>query len=322
LLHGHIVLAISFDGKDTGFFSRVCIHRKGIQKHTPTLQKIFSSLQSHKDTMRWTKYLSNLKESFFLALPENQRLERIWFLAKTDFKKRYYGSFLGLIWALLNPVFRLIIYYVVFTLVFQSREENFILYLYLGLIHYLFFAEAIGGAMKVYKSKAYLLENIQINDLDIYFANVLASLFGFLFNLGIFLLFRLLIVDTAFSYYALYYPLVLITLLVTILAGGLIMSMLWVFFRDIQHVWDLLRMALLWLSGVFYYIDPATSWKTALIAYATPLPGILINARAALLYNTPPNVSLLVYDLVYAIVLLVIGLSVHRRYRRLALEKL
>jgi len=266
--------------------------------------------------------LGDLKARIYHWLPENTRLERIWFLAKTDFKKRYYGSFLGLAWALLNPIFRLAIYYTVFTVVFQSREENFALFLYLGLIHFLFFVEVVNGSMKIYRTKSYLLENIQINDLDIYLANVTAGFFGFLFNVGIFILFRLLMVDAGISIYILYYPLVLLTLLLTILAGALIMSMLWAFFRDIQHIWDLARLALLWLSGVFYYIDPAATWKTALMAYATPLPGILMNARAALLYNTPPNFSLLAYDFVYALILLGIGLSVHRRFSKLALEKL
>lgn len=266
--------------------------------------------------------LAGLKEQLYQWLPENNRLERIWFLAKTDFKRRYYGSFLGLLWALLNPLFRLMIYYTVFTVVFQRGEKNYALFLYLGLIHFLFFAEVVNGAMKIYQKKGYLLENIQINDLDIYFSSVLASFFGFLFNLTIFMAFRILFVDEGFTVYLLYYPVVLLTLLLLGFSGAMLMSILWVFFRDVQHLWDLARLALLWLSGVFYFIDPATSWKTALMAYATPLPGILLNARAALLYNQPPHFQLLGYDLLYALVLLVIGLIVHRRYRRLALEKL
>ncbi|MFK7934051.1 MAG: hypothetical protein AB8G22_11130, partial [Saprospiraceae bacterium] len=49
------------------------------------------------------------------AIPANNRLERIWILAKVDFKKRYYHSSLGLVWALLNPIFQLSVYYTVFT---------------------------------------------------------------------------------------------------------------------------------------------------------------------------------------------------------------
>lgn len=266
--------------------------------------------------------MSTIWERLVLSIPENIRLERIWFLAKTDFKQRYYGSFLGLLWASLNPLFQLAIYYTVFTVVFQRGEDHYALFLYLGLIHFLFFAEVVSGAMMIYKKKGYLLENIQINDLDIYFASVLASFFGLLFNLGIFVIFRLILVDGGFDLNVLYYPLVLLTLLILVLAGALLMSMLYVFFRDMKHVWDLVKRAFLWLSGVFYLIEPATSWKTMVIAYATPIPGILINARAALLYNEPPHIQLLAYDFLYAVILLLIGLFVHRRYSKSALEKL
>lgn len=44
-------------------------------------------------------------------LPENNQWERIWILAKTDFKLRYYETTLGLIWAFLHPIIRMVIYW-------------------------------------------------------------------------------------------------------------------------------------------------------------------------------------------------------------------
>ena len=65
-------------------------------------------------------------------IPENNRLERIWLMAKFDFVTRYYGSFLGLFWALLKPLFQLMVYYVIFTVVFTTKTENFLLFLFVG----------------------------------------------------------------------------------------------------------------------------------------------------------------------------------------------
>ena len=48
-------------------------------------------------------------------LPENNRIELIWKLAQVDFKKRYYNDSLGLFWALLNPIFRILIYCLLYT---------------------------------------------------------------------------------------------------------------------------------------------------------------------------------------------------------------
>lgn len=266
--------------------------------------------------------LTTYKEQFFHWLPENKRLERIWFIAKTDFKKRYHGSFLGLIWALLNPLVRLLIYYTVFTVVFQSREENFAMFIFLGLIHYLFFVESVTMGMRIYQTKAYLLENIQINTFDIYYAGLIASFFGFLFNMMAFGVIRLLFLPWDFSIYILYYPIVLITLLFFTLGTTLILSMIWSFFRDIKHLWELIRLALFWLSGVFYVMEPFSTWKTAVIAHLTPLCGVLINARATLLYNTPPDYWMLVYNFIYALLTLIIGMYLHKRLSVRALEKL
>ena len=64
--------------------------------------------------------ITELKEQFFEWLPENNRLERIWKLAQVEFKKRYYNDRLGLVWALLNPLFQMGIYYLVFKYIYKT----------------------------------------------------------------------------------------------------------------------------------------------------------------------------------------------------------
>ena len=100
-------------------------------------------------------------EKFLDWVPDNNRLERIWLMSKFDFVARYYGSFLGLFWALLKPLFELLIYYFVFTVIFNNRTENFASFLFLGIILFQFFTEAAGGSLRIFKSKRYLLENIK-----------------------------------------------------------------------------------------------------------------------------------------------------------------
>ncbi|PJA97946.1 MAG: hypothetical protein CO128_09900, partial [Ignavibacteriales bacterium CG_4_9_14_3_um_filter_30_11] len=75
-------------------------------------------------------------------LPESNKIERIWILAKSNFRKRYYGSSLGIIWALINPLFLLVIYYFIFNVIFNNQIENFILYMFSGFLIWMFFEEA------------------------------------------------------------------------------------------------------------------------------------------------------------------------------------
>ena len=268
------------------------------------------------------KKLIEWREAFFSALPENRRLERIWFIAKTDFKKRYYGSFLGLIWALLNPLLRLSIYYIVFTLVFQSRTEQFILFLYIGIIHFIFFSESVTKGMMIFRSKSFLLENIQINQFDIYYSNLLSGLLGFLFNFGIFFIIRLFLVEAPIDYSILLYPVLLINLMIFVHAVSLLLSIIWAFFKDIVHIWNILRMALMWLSGTFFEIDPTPGSRTEIFAYLNPLAGLLINIRNITIYNKPVIWSIFIYDFIYALIILIIGYYLFKSKSRFALEKM
>lgn len=265
--------------------------------------------------------INKLLKPILEALPENNRLERIWVLAKTDFLKRYYGSFLGLVWALINPLSQLVIYYFVFTIVFKNRTENFALFLFLGLLAYMFFAETSTVGLNLLRQKSYILENIQIKWIDIYFAATLSTFFGFLFNLSAYFIISLFM-DVQISLYALLVPVLILSLMMFGMAVQMILSVIQIYVRDIVHVWDLCRMALLWLSGIFYPIDPAATWKSAILSYITPLSGIVHNLREVLIYGRPVNTFLMFYDLAYAALLLGIAFLLFNKFKNKALEKI
>jgi ABC-type polysaccharide/polyol phosphate export permease len=265
--------------------------------------------------------LTALKNQWLSQLPENPRLERIWLLAKSEFKKRYYGSFLGVVWAFVNPLVQLFIYYYIFTVVFKSRTENFTLFLFLGILLWTLFVEGSTKGLTLIKSKRYLLENIQINRLDIYYASLLSTFMGFLFNFTVYLLISLFF-DTSPSWEILLVPLLLFNLLLFVLGVQILLSVIHVFLNDILHVWKLSTMVLFWLSGIIFQIDPGATWKTLILSYLTPMFGIIANARAALIYGEGFDWGLFVYDYAYAGLLLMIALLVQRKYFGRALELL
>lgn len=253
-------------------------------------------------------------------IPENNRLERIWLMAKFDFVTRYYGSFLGLFWALLKPLFQLLVYYVVFSTIFKNRTENFLLFLFLGIILFQFFSEAVKNSMNIYKVKRYLLENIQIAKLDIFYSSISAIFLGFLFNFVVFGIGSLLLNDT-FSWSILLFPVVLATLILMILATQLILSTISIFLKDIDSIWFVLNTLLFWGSGIFFDLNTLTG-SAVLIKYVNPLAGIMMNSRKILIYGEPIDLPLLVINLLTAIVLLIFGLWIFKNYSAKALEKL
>ena len=95
----------------------------------------------------------------------------IWKLAKNDFKKRYAGSYLGIVWAMVQPVVTVVMYWIVFDKVFDTRsqmvasglEVPYVLYLTAGLVPWFFFSEAITQGTMALVEYNYLVKKVVFN---------------------------------------------------------------------------------------------------------------------------------------------------------------
>src|SRR5215216_389704 len=119
----------------------------------------------------------------------SNKSERLWLLAKIEFKLRYYENKLGLFWALIKPLMDIAIYYVVFQTIMQQNVPAFASYLFIGLIIWNFFVESTTGTVQILHTKKYLYEYSNMNKLEIYVSTLLSNSIGFFFNLIMFLLF-------------------------------------------------------------------------------------------------------------------------------------
>lgn len=237
-----------------------------------------------------------------------------------DFKLRYYETILGLFWALINPLFRLAIYYFVFSFLKSMKVPNYGLYIFSGLIIWLYFQEATKQGMVVIKSKRYLLENINFKKLDLFVSSVLSSAMGLIFNTFVYLA-----ISVIFGVYPgwniLFFPLLLLNLFLLVFSISLILSTIHIFMRDIRQVWDMVLVAMFWLNPIFYAKSALIFEKYPSLLYINPIAGIIINTRNVLLLNQPPDWKVLIFDFAYASVFLLIGLFVFRIFFNKAAEK-
>ncbi len=253
-------------------------------------------------------------------LPENNRFERIWLLAKTDFKSRYNDSALGLIWAFVYPLIRILIYYIVFSFFFSKQIPNYGFYIFSGIILWMYFQEATKKGMGVIKSKRYLLENIRFNKLDLFYSGVLTGLIGFAVNLGVLIAF-MIVMGLYPSWQLIYYPIFVLNLIILSLGVGLILSTLNVYLKDITQLWDLVLLLMFWINPIFFAKQRIFEMFPALL-YANPLAGIIINSRDVLMYGNEPDWFLAGYNYFYALVILAIGLWSFKKFFHKAIEKL
>src|ERR1700761_1404327 len=191
--------------------------------------------------------------------PGRQRFFHLTYtLAVTEWKLRFFDSFLGYLWTLARPLLMFGVLYVVFSKVAKlSTIPHYPVYLLMGIILYTFFQEGTTLALRCLVDRENLLRKIRFPRMVIPLSVVLTSIFNLATNLVVLVVFILLSgVSPQWSW--LEFP-VLIGLLIALTTGlALILSVLFVRFRDMQPIWDVFTQMLFYGSPILY---PITQFK-------------------------------------------------------------
>lgn len=233
------------------------------------------------------------------------RWERIWLLAKIEFKLRYYENKLGLVWALIKPLIQVLIYYVVFKVILPNRVPDFAIYLFAGIIVWQFFNESNGGIIQILKTKKYLYEYSNMSKIEIYLASLISASIGFFFNTAI-LIGMLLVLQIEIGLPILYFPILFAVTFSLFLGTGLILSNIYLIAKDINQVWPLVTLGLMWISPKFLTYEMLMD-AIPHIELVNPLMGVMVNFRNILMYNQPPDLYLFTVNTAHAILALTIG---------------
>ena len=253
----------------------------------------------------------------------SNKFERLWLLAKIEFKLRYYENKLGLLWALIKPLMDIVIYYVVFQIILKQNIPAFASYLFIGLILWNFFLESTTGTIQILSTKKYLYEYSNMNKLEIYISTLFSNSIGFFFNFVMFLVFYNFFEreSTGLSVQNFWIVVMFVNVFVLSLGMSLILSSLYIVAKDISQIWMVFTSFLFFLSPIFYKLS---TFKLALpfFDYGNPLAGIIINTRKVMMEQSAPDFKLLAFDYAYATSLLIIGLVFLNKLGSKAAEKL
>jgi ABC-2 type transport system permease protein len=214
-----------------------------------------------------------------------------WTLALTDWKLRFYGSVLGYVWQLARPFAFFGVIYVVFTQIVDLGDEikNYGVYILFALVLFNFFAEVTNSCVRSLVSRENLLRKISFPRLAIPMAITLTGLF----NLG-----GTLVAVFVFAAVSGVYPdagwlelIPLIFLLALLSSGvGMLLSVLFVRYRDVEPIWEVVTQVLFYASPVLYVntlVDPCC--RTAYTAQ--PLASIMAEMRHAVVDGTAPDLA-------------------------------
>ena len=179
-------------------------------------------------------------------------------LAMTDFKLKFFGSVLGYVWQLARPFALFGVLYVVFTQVLKFGEDVvlFPVALLLGLVLYSFFAEATGGSLSSLLDRENLVRKVEFPRLAVPLSAILTSLLNLGLNLLAVLVFLLVAGgDPRLTWLEL--PFIILGLTLLVLGLGMLLAPLFVRYRDVQPIWDVVMQIVLYGSPVIYPIQLA-----------------------------------------------------------------
>lgn len=213
-------------------------------------------------------------------------------IARVEFKMKYVDSALGYVWSLAKPLSYFAVLWVVFGRFFDVGIRNYGLYLLIGIVLYTYFTDAVGLMLPTILTRGSLLRRIPFPALVIPLSASVTATMTFAVNLvavGFFMLFS---EATPALDWLLLIPL-WVELFAFIIGLGLIVSTLYVRFRDVGPLWELCAQLLLFASPVMYPITILPDWAEK-VAMANPLVQVIEDARALILSPAAASTALVI----------------------------
>jgi ABC-2 type transport system permease protein len=160
-------------------------------------------------------------------------------LAITDFKLKYQGSLIGYLWSLVKPLAIFGVLYLVFTVFVRigSGIDNYPLYLLVGIVLWSYFAEATSIALHSIVDRGDLIRKVYFPKFILLIASSISATITLFLNLAIIVIFMALS-NVGPTLKMLLFPLILLELYSLALGVSLLLSSLYVRFRDLWHLWD------------------------------------------------------------------------------------
>lgn len=233
-------------------------------------------------------------------------------LVKRDFKKKYKRTVLGMAWSILSPLLMLLVMRLVFTQFFGRSTLHYTTYLFCGNLIFSYFNESTSQGMQSLMGNAGIFTKVNVPKYLFLFSKNVQALINFGLTLIVFILFCMLDgITFTWRWVTLIYPIAL--LLLFNIGVGLILSALYVFFRDIQYLWSVFTQLLMYMSAIFYTIDNYSPMVQNLFLL-NPVYLFIRYFRKIVIDMTIPSVWFHLLMLADVVIVLVIGCWMYKKY--------
>lgn len=175
-------------------------------------------------------------------------------LVSRDFKVKYKRSILGVLWSFFNPLLMMLVQYIVFSTIFRYQIDYYAIYLLCGIVTFNYFSEASSQSLGSILWNSSLITKVYLPKYIFPISKVLSC--GINFCVSLIPLFILAVASGLYPKISwLLLPVPVCFLVIFLIGMGLILSVLMVYFRDVQFLWSVILTAWMYATPIFYPAD-------------------------------------------------------------------
>jgi ABC-2 type transport system permease protein len=226
-------------------------------------------------------------------------------LVEKEIKLKYRNSYLGIIWTMLEPLLTMIVLTLVFSRLLGKNTQDFPVYILTGRLIFSFYSGSTNKALRSVRDHSSMIKKVYVPK----YMYPLASVFS---NYVTFLISLLVLVGVAAvrhvqpTIYLLQAIVPLVIVFGLAMGTGLILSAVAVFFRDLEYLWGVAIMIIMYASAIFYRAEDVISDKNAWIFKLNPIFACIDNFRSAV-FGSPMNLGATAYSAGVAVLLILFG---------------
>lgn len=233
------------------------------------------------------------------------------YLVAREINAKYKGSVLGFVWSLLNPLLNLTVYSVVFSVFLRLNIPHFSLFLLSGLLPWTWFQQSIATSAASLIAQSSVIKKVSFPREVIPMSVVLANTVNFFLSLAVLLLLAAVMRYPVHWSWCLV-PVVAVPLFFAVLGASLLVSVLTAYFRDIEHLLNVVLFAWLYMTPIMYE-KTMVPLRLRWLITVNPMSSVVSQFQRVIYYGELPRWGLLSIELVAALGIFYLGLLGFRR---------
>lgn len=241
-------------------------------------------------------------------------------LVSREVKRKYARSYLGIVWSVLNPLMSMAVLSMIFSTLFKRSIENYPLYYLTGIVFWNLFTGATNSAMTALVDNKAMLMKVKLSKQTFVIARIFTALTNFGYTCVAYVL-MLLVFRVRPNPYMLLFPIDILFIMLFSAGIGFMLSILYVFFADIQYLYSVLLTLWMYMSAIFYPVNNLSNTMQWIIR-KNPVYNYIEFARDIVLYGVMPEPVLWLKIIGWGILSFTVGYLIFKKKENSVMQKL